>query len=769
MNPRNMIINKQQYQQTASQFFNILFEESFRKKYGEIEIKGFEDGPKHTSYHDNISDAVNKAYNLCQQGLDVYMGVNPRVGKEGTKKNVHWLAAFHAEVDYGQAGHKKKPEYNTYDEALAGIKAFHIPPTIINHSGGGFHCYWVLNDPANVSKIGLDSLENINRALMAGVKADGGTHNINRILRVPGTFNFKLPQNPRPVTVIIDSGPTYDLDVFKPFMDFQQKPKSKAPAPGTSIPSSDWDKKISSLPVSSKIQFLIVNGNDGSYTSRSEADQAVITVLVNKGMNIGVIKEIFENYRIGEKYREHPAPDDYLKCSIKKAEGFSNLTEEERQDPLFISGALHKDDNKKYHLKIVPFQEFMNKKHMLKFLENERAFFRYNGQCYEQCSDDRLNNICQSELEKHRELFTPASKANFIHFAIGNDLVNMDKAFEDQVRYLTLQNGLYDLSHYQLISHDSGIFTTNLLPYDYNPDAGCPRWLRYLNEVFMADAATILFVQEAVGYAFHKSIPKAVLFFLIGDGGNGKSVFIDLISSLCGKENVCNISLNRLNDEKYLPELFGKMINVSGETPNMKNMNTDLIKSVVAGDWVTGREVYKKPSKFKPYAKHYLGMNTLPEIDDNTHGMWRRIHVIEFPRKFSESEMDVELTGKLMDELSGIFNWALEGYRRLRDQGFIFSVSPSMRRSKKIYKQKNSSVIDFAESHLVKSIDPKQSVIFKDVYELYQNFCLKEGIKRVFSKKDFRSTLESEGYWIENSKKHTNQVRIFGTELNVLN
>ena len=175
---------------------------------------------------------------------------------------------------------------------------------------------------------------------------------------------------------------------------------------------------------------------------------------------------------------------------------------------------------------------------------------------------------------------------------------------------MTLQNGLYDLSKYKLISHDAGIFTTNLLPYDYDPDADCPRWLQYLDEVFLSDsdAATILFVQEAVGYAFHKSIPKAVLFFLIGDGGNGKSVFIDVISSLCGKDNVCNISLNRLNDEKYLPELFGKMINVSGETPSAKQMNTDLIKSVVGGDWVTGREVYKKPSKFKPYAKHYLGV-----------------------------------------------------------------------------------------------------------------------------------------------------------------
>ena len=770
MSTPNMIKDQQEFKQTAQYFFNIIFEEALKQNCGEISIEVPNDwGAMDQTYHNNVPGAINAAYQLCQKGHDVYVGVNPRVGKASTKENVHWLASFHAEVDYGQDGHTKKPEHATYDDALTAIKAFHIPPTLLNHSGGGFHCYWVLNEPVNVSEIGLNALENINRAIMAAVKADGGTQNINRILRVPGTFNFKIPHNPRPVTVIIDSGPTYDLDVFKHFMDFQPESKKKK-VPISAVPkpdSSDWDKNISSLPVSAKIKSLINSGNDGSYPSRSEADQAVTTALVNKGMDFNDIKAIFENYRIGDKYREHSSPDDYLKHNIKKAKEFSNLTEEERQDPLFISGALHKDDNGKYHLKIVPFQEFMNKKHMLKFLEKERAFFLYNGQCYEQCSDDRLNNICQTELEKHRELFTPASKANFIHFAIGNDLVDVEKAFEDQVRYLTMQNGLYDLSEYTLISHDSLIFTTNLLPYDYDPDAECPRWLQYLDEVFMSDAETILFVQEAVGYAFHKSIPKAVLFFLIGDGGNGKSVFIDVISSLCGKENVCNISLNRLNDEKYLPELMGKMINVSGETPNARCMNTDLIKSVVAGDWVTGREVYKKPSKFKPYAKHYLGMNTLPEIEDNTHGMWRRIHVINFPRKFSENEMDVELTGKLMDELSGIFNWALEGYRRLRDQGFIFSESPTMLKSKKIYKQKNSSVIDFEESYLVTSIDPEQSVIFKDVYELYQKFCLNEGIKQVLSKTKFRSALESEGYKIENSKRHANQVRIFATKLNV--
>ena len=221
--------------------------------------------------------------------------------------------------------------------------------------------------------------------------------------------------------------------------------------------------------------------------------------------------------------------------------------------------------------------------------------------------------------------------------------------------------------------------------------------------------------------------------------------------------------------KKYLPELHGKMINVSGETPNAKCMNTDLIKAVVAGDWVTGREIYKQPSKFKPYAKHYLGMNTLPEIEDNTHGMWRRIHVIEFPRKFSEKEMDVELTGKLLNELSGIFNWALEGFRRLRDQGFIFSESASMKKSKRNYKQNNSSVIDFADSYLEDIFALEDSVTLKDAFEHYQAFCRTERIKQVLPKKKFRFALESEGYHIENSKKHANQLRIFSTELEVVN
>ena len=783
MDNNNILESKKELNQNARRFLDTMFGKALYDSLGEIEIQGIKNGQIFESYHSSVSSALETAYDLCNHNIDAYVGVNPRTGGAGKKENVKSLVAFHAEIDYGQVGHKKTSEYNNCDEALAAINDYEMTPTWVNHSGGGFHCYWILNEPIQVASIGIDKIENVNKALTAGLKGDAGTHNINRILRVPGTYNFKLPNNPREITVVIDDGPKYDIDDFSDMFEFQNTHQKINGNEGNKPDDNDnidfsfasgfetddnLKNRISSLKTSDKIKNLIFNGNDGSYPSRSEADQAVITVLVNKGMMFNEIKKIFSHFKIGEKYREHSSPDAYLKGNIKKAESFSHLTEDERIDPLFISDALNKDDKNKYYLNIVNFQEYITKKHKLKFLENERAFFVYNEKCYEQCSEDKLNNICQTELGKFRNLFSPSSRGNFIHYAIGDEMVSGKKAYSDQENYLTMQNGLYDLSANQLIDHTTDIFTTNLLPYDYNPASECQRWIKYLNQIFLNDMETINFVQEAVGYAFQKSIPTAAIFFLIGDGGNGKSVFIDVISNLCGAENVCNISLNKLSDEKYLLELFGKMINVSGETPSSKCIDTALIKSVVSGDWVTGREVYQKPKKFKPFAKHYLGMNSLPQIEDNTHGMWRRIYVIDFPRKFTESEMDVELTDKLLNELSGIFNWALEGYKRLRKRNFKFKESTNINHAKSRYKRQNSPVLGFIE-HYIDTADENYSVSLKDAYDKYKSYCVKDKVKNTNSKIEFRRNLESEGYIVENSKRHANQVRIIGVSLKEVN
>jgi len=409
----------------------------------------------------------------------------------------------------------------------------------------------------------------------------------------------------------------------------------------------------------------------------------------------------------------------------------------------------------------------MVKKYKIIILNQERAMFRYNEKCYEQFTEKALNHLCQNELKGHRNLFGRSSLSEFIHYAVGDTLVDSETVKKIQLNFLTMQNGLYKIDEGILIDHTPQIFTTNLLPFDYDPDATCPRFMQFLDEVFRGDQDKINFVQEAVGYIFHKSIPTPAVFFLIGAGSNGKSVFINTISNLVGKENTCNVSFNLLSDETYILELYQKMLNISGETPRSKNIDTDVIKAVTAGDWVTGRELYKQPMKFRPFAKSFLAMNEPPSIKDTSHGMWRRIWVITFPRKFEEHEMDRQLEDKLSLELSGIFNWALEGYGRLKGKDFALKESGSMKLAKKDYRTSTDSVRAFIDEHLSHSDTANDRIKFSDLYRQYQEYCQLEGEKNIKIKSSFKKGLEEMKYKIANSSKEGNQLFVFNVILSI--
>ncbi len=348
-------IDKNSFINTASDFFNEMFEPAFNSGCGNIEIRTFpKDQAPQQHFLGSESEAAKRAYSLCKQGFDVYFGVNPRSGNGGKKENVHYVSAFHAEIDYGEAGHKKTSVHQTYDEALKAIQAFPMEPTVIIHSGGGLHCYWVLSNPVKVMDIGILALENINKNLLLKLGGDPGTHNIDRVLRVPGTCNFKIPGNPRPVALISNTHRKYAYEDFQKFSaaDIMES-ENKMPETKSADPIN-----IDSLPVSGKIKSLIRHGNDGSYPSRSEADMAVILSLVGKGIGDNEIQKIFQTHPIGEKYRTHASPQSYLQHSLQKAKEMSDLTEEERQDPLFISRSITKT-NKGYRLNVIHFESFM--------------------------------------------------------------------------------------------------------------------------------------------------------------------------------------------------------------------------------------------------------------------------------------------------------------------------------------------------------------------------------------------------------------------------
>jgi putative DNA primase/helicase len=146
--------------------------------------------------------------------------------------------------------------------------------------------------------------------------------------------------------------------------------------------------------------------------------------------------------------------------------------------------------------------------------------------------------------------------------------------------------------------------------------------------------------------------------------------------------------------------------------------------------------------------------------------MWRGIWILEFNRRFTEKDMDRQLEEKLIGELSGIFNWALEGYNKLKEKKFALSESTSMKISKKEYRDDIDSVRAFVKDKLIKSNDTRDVIIFSETYEQYKSYCQLEGKKDVLVKTDFKKTLIDVGYEIKSSSRCNNKVCIFQAKLN---
>ena len=191
-----LITNKTNFINNAADFFHTILGPALKDGFGDIEIRIFPRGGYAQSlFYNSEADAAEKAYDLCNERIDVYFGTNPRMDKGGKKYNVKYLCAFHADLDYGAEGHKKNPKYADYESALNAILQFPLQPTVLVHTGGGFHCYWVLANPLKVADYGLETLEGINKGLSIALGADS-THDIGHVFRVPGTYNLKNPDHP---------------------------------------------------------------------------------------------------------------------------------------------------------------------------------------------------------------------------------------------------------------------------------------------------------------------------------------------------------------------------------------------------------------------------------------------------------------------------------------------------------------------------------------------------------------------------------------------
>lgn len=289
---------------------------------------------------------------------------------------------------------------------------------------------------------------------------------------------------------------------------------------------------------------------------------------------------------------------------------------------------------------------------------------------------------------------------------------------------LNLRNGMLDPEKGELRNHDASYYSTIQLDYNFDPDAQCPAWERFIEDVTDGDERRQMFLQEMFGYCLTNDVRYQVAFFLIGSGSNGKSVLLDVLQAMVGRDNVANVEVSSLAEPFQRISLHGKLINLACETESNVSGTEQIFKQVVAGDPVNGCYKGKDFITFRPFCKCVFAANAYSESSDLTKGFMRRIRFLRFPVEFadnpgkSQKKRDTKITEKLLLELPGILGWALRGLLALRKQEGFTSTTDNTEMQRE-YLEFNDPLEFFVQEYFPPTYWARRSV----VYDEYKDWC----------------------------------------------
>ena len=222
---------------------------------------------------------------------------------------------------------------------------------------------------------------------------------------------------------------------------------------------------------------------------------------------------------------------------------------------------------------------------------------------------------------------------------------------------------------------------------EYDPNAKCPRFEQFLEEIFAPDpdkaekkAALLQFLGYSLTSNWELNWQFEKFIITIGRGSNGKSKIENLIDRLLGTENVCAVDPSQFDNKFQLAFMRGKLVNFVAEIKEGGDINDAALKRVTSGAKITVENKHRDPFTFRPYAKCWFGTNHLPHTRDITHAFFRRALILTFnvifrtaddpDRKPDDPIADRLLDEKLAAELPGILNLCLVSLSEILSNGF---------------------------------------------------------------------------------------------------
>ncbi len=314
---------------------------------------------------------------------------------------------------------------------------------------------------------------------------------------------------------------------------------------------------------------------------------------------------------------------------------------------------------------------------------------------------------------------------------------------------LPVANGVLDLVAGTLRPEAPGDYVTKRAPVEWQGRvwSGARRWLEHLARCL--DAPERDYLQRALGAAL-VATPKTEFHFLLGSGGNGKSVVVGVVKRLLGPL-ATTIHPSVLAPAAYngqgsydLVKLKGARLAVASELEAGARWNAAELKRITDNQEMSARAIRQAPIEWMPTHSLWVTANHKPSVPDASDGFWRRYRGIPFPRTIPTGERDTEFPDILAaTEGPAVLAWLVDGAQRWMAEGRRLSSTPAMAAEAGEYRAEEDALGRFLDDCC--ELSAGASVGATKLYQTYARWAESQGL-RPWTETTFGRNLGDRGY-----------------------
>lgn len=199
-----------------------------------------------------------------------------------------------------------------------------------------------------------------------------------------------------------------------------------------------------------------------------------------------------------------------------------------------------------------------------------------------------------------------------------------------------------------------------------------PLWFDFLKQVTNENTELVEFLQRMVGYCLTGDTREECLFFLYGEGGNGKGTFVGALSAILSdfaKDAAMDTFLASQHERHStdLAMLRGARLVTASETERGRSWNEQRVKALTGRDRITCRFMRQDNFTYTPQFKLLLLGNNKPTLHSVDAAWRRRFHIVPF--NYTPPKADLTLKDRLVNEYPQILNWMIDGCIKWRASG----------------------------------------------------------------------------------------------------